>query len=730
MEALEIQQLVSEMTLDEKIGQIAQLPADCYTNNAGDRTGPVQRLGIDETDLWRAGSVLGWPGSAEECIRIQKTVVEKSRLHIPTIFMSDVVHGWKSIFPIPLALGSSWDPHLFEVMGKVSAQEATQEGVHVTFSPMVDLVRDPRWGRVMESTGEDVLLNSQFAASLIKGYQGDDKSESLAHNFHTLAACVKHFAGYGAPEAGRDYATVSLSGQELYEKYLPGYQAGIAAGAPLVMMSFNTIDGLPAHANPYLIQEVLRKKMGFTGVTISDFAGIAELIEHGIAADAAQAARKAFSAGCDVEMASVTYLTTLREQFETGKLSVQALDEAVLRILTLKNNLGLFDNPLRGLQPGQTHSIQQPAFREETYQAALESLVLLRNESSTSRQALLPLTPGKSVGLAGPFAHSSDLLGGWSAEGKQQCVEPLDAQLKRVVTDNLKVSQVACEPLAVSSQAIEEAVEIAKNVDTMILALGLPSQWSGEATSVTDLRLPASQRKLYQAVQQVNPNIVVVLVTGRPLDLTYLDSAPSILLAWFPGTQGARAIADTLVGKNNPSGKLTMTFPRNVGQVPIHYDALPSGRPETEENKQERYVSHYVDCANEPAYPFGFGKSYSSFSYSDLQVSSAEFSQDQPVTVSATVTNESSRGGTEIVQFYVHDCVGELSRPVRELKGFKRIEINPGESVRVSFTLTEEDVRYTHSMPAFARYSEPGDFLVTIGASSADTLPPLRVTLV
>lgn len=755
MDNTALSSLVSQMTLREKIGQLTQLPADCYSADAGRRTGPTQQLGVGEADLANGGSILGWPGSAAECVRIQKWVMAHNRLHIPTLFMADVIHGWKTIFPIPLGLASSWDPEMFRLLGRDSAQEASADGVSVTFSPMVDLVRDPRWGRVMESTGEDPTLNGVLAAALVDGYQNGRRGGQLAEEPRALATCVKHFAAYGAPEGGREYNTVQLGEQELRENYLPGYVAAMRAGAPLVMASFNTVDGIPATANTYLQRDILRGEFGFDGVLISDFDGVAELEHHGVAREDAQAAQKALQAGCDIEMASTTYLRTVEKLVREGDVDEKTVDEAVLRVLRLKRDLGLFDHPFRAVRSQSGQSAADPAssghcahsrhsaidatlsssLREDAYTAACRSIVLLKNAAGADGRKVLPLQ-GTSVALAGPFASSHDLLGGWSAEGRADQTSSIAEALATVTASvgmRLAVSTVSEDPLQVTDKTIADAVRLAAENKTIILALGLPSRMSGEASSLTDLRLPRGQRRLVRQVRRVNPNVVVVLVSGRPLVLKDVNKAPAVVQAWYPGTEGAKAIADILLGTVNPSGKLTMSFPASVGQIPVHYDILSTGRPETEGNQSERYVSHYLDAPNQPAYCFGHGLSYSTFMYSDLEVSADTFDACHPLHVRVTITNTSDRDGTEIAQFYIRDLVGEVARPIKKLVDFRRVSLKAGESAEIEFMLEEKQVRYPHptgkAFPRYVSVSDPGDFLVTVGTSSQDVCPPLRVTL-
>lgn len=707
MEQKQLEELLQQMTLDEKIGQLLQLAAEFYSEKAEEKTGPMTNLGLTHDDINNAGTTLGISG-AQEAIRVQKEYMTNNRLGIPTILMADIIHGFRTIFPIPLGLGSSWDPEVAEKVAEVSAKEAAVSGLHVTFSPMVDLVRDPRWGRVMESTGEDPFLNSRFAEAFVKGYQGDD----LKNDFFRVAACVKHFAAYGAAIGGRDYNTVNMSERQLRDSYLPGYKAALDAGAKLVMTSFNTVDGIPATGNKWLFRDVLREEFGFDGVVISDWGAIIELIPHGVAADKKEAAELAIKAGIDIEMMTTCYSENLKELIEEKRVDEAVLDEAVLRILTLKNDLGLFENPHRGADATlEKEVVLSKENRDVARDVAKKSIVLLKNDG------ILPLSKQDNVAIVGPAANSKDVLGVWSWQGKKEEAVSLVQGANQLDVDYVNGMETFdyFEP---TQAAIDEAVTLAKGADKVILALGEEDWMSGEASSRSDIRLPQAQLDLFKAVQKVNKNIIVTLYNGRPLDLQGIDSAKAIVEAWFPGTEGGAALAEILYGEYNPSGRLSMSFPETVGQVPVYYNYDNTGRPYVPGD--EKYVSKYLDVSNFAKYPFGFGLSYSEFVYTDLKLSAHELEADGSITVSITVENQSDTVGQETVQLYIRDLVGEVVRPVKELKGFKKVTIQPHEQKTVKFTINEELLRYVHSDQSYG--SDAGEFEVMLGSSSVTGL--------
>ncbi|MBO0439463.1 beta-glucosidase BglX [Candidatus Enterococcus ikei] len=705
MEQKQLIDLLEQMTLDEKVGQLLQLAAEFYSEKAEEKTGPMTDLGLTHEDINNAGTTLGISG-AKEAIRVQKAYMENNRLGIPTILMADIIHGFRTIFPIPLGLGSSWDVEAAKKVAEVSAKEAAVSGLHVTFSPMVDLVRDPRWGRVMESTGEDPFLNSRFAEAFVKGYQGDN----LKNDFFRVAACVKHFAAYGAAIGGRDYNTVNMSERQLRDSYLPGYKAALDAGAKLVMTSFNTVDGVPATGNKWLFRDVLRKEFGFDGVVISDWGAVIELIPHGVAEDKKQAAELAIKAGVDIEMMTTCYTENLKELIEENVVDEAILDEAVLRILTLKNDLGLFENPHRGADVAlEKEVVLSKEHRDIARDIARKSIVLLKNEN------ILPLSKQEKVAIIGPAADSHDVIGVWSWQGKKDEAISLAQGVDQLEAEYV-IGKEAFDYFKPSQAAIDEAVALAKEADKVVLALGEEEWMSGEASSRSDIRLPQAQLDLFKAVQAVNDNIIVTLYNGRPLDLQGIDSAKAIVEAWFPGTEGGAALADILYGEYNPSARLSMSFPETVGQVPVYYNYDNTGRPYKPGN--EKYVSKYLDVSNFAKYPFGYGLSYSEFTYTDFKLSSDELKSGETITASITVENQSDISGQETVQLYICDQIGEVVRPVKELKGFEKVDLQAHEKKTVQFTITEEFLRYVHSDQSYA--SDAGTFDLMIGSNSRD----------
>jgi beta-glucosidase len=706
MEKKKLTHLLEQLTIDEKIDQLLQLAAAFYSDKAEEKTGPMSDLGLTQENINNAGTTLGVSG-AKEAIRVQQEYIKNNRLHIPTILMADIIHGFRTIFPIPLGLGSSWDLEAAEQMAEISAKEAAVSGLHVTFSPMVDLVRDPRWGRVMESTGEDPFLNSRFAEAFVKGYQGDD----LTNDFERVAACVKHFAAYGAAIGGRDYNTVNMSERQLRESYLPGYQAALAAGAKLVMTSFNTVDGIPATANRWLFRDILREEFDFDGVVISDWGAVKEIIAHGVAEDEKQAAELAIKAGVDIEMMTTCYSDYLKELIEEGTVDEALLDEAVLRILTLKNDLGLFEHPHRGAdEAAEAKVVLSQEHRQAAREIAQKSMVLLKNDN------ILPLKATEKIAIVGPAAQSKDILGAWSWQGKQEEAISL-VEGAKAVSENILYGEEDFDYFAPTEAAIDEAISLAKQADKVVLALGEQDWMSGEAASRSDIRLPEAQLALFEQLQAANTQIVVTLYNGRPLDLQGIDTAKGIVEAWFPGTEGGQALANILWGRYNPSGRLSMSFPETVGQIPVYYNSDNTGRP-YESAPEEKYVSKYLDVSNYAKYPFGFGLSYHETKYGELHLDKSQFTASETITVTVEVTNTSDTAGEETVQLYLRDLVGEVVRPVKELKGFQKIGLAPHESKTVAFTISEEMLRYVHSNQKTT--SDAGAFQVMIGSNSRD----------
>ena len=717
----ELRSLLSDLSLEEKIGQLTQLPG--YFQDAGTITGPAGDMGLTQDDLRLAGSYLSIIG-AEKLKKMQTEFMAQHPHHIPLLFMADIINGYRTVFPIPLAQACTFNPELIEESAATAAREAAASGIHVTFSPMADLVRDARWGRVMESAGEDPFLSGQVAAAMVRGYQGSDLNE---HG--RIASCLKHFAGYGAPEGGRDYNTVELSERTLREDYLPAYQAAVDAGCALVMTSFNTLNRIPSAANEWLLREVLRREMGFDGMIISDWNALQELLAHGIAQDQPEAAFLALRAGVDMDMVSPIYARNLRELVEQGKVPMQWIDESVWRVLTLKNRLGLFEHPFRDAdEAAEKTLLLAEENRRMARRCAEQSFVLLRNEEN-----LLPLKGGEAV-FIGPYADNALLNGAWSIFADDLDTVSLKAALqRRPQTRNVSVIrgcmlsdpehpvigfQHPLPPEDLDAEAaLAEAVQAAKAAEKVVLCLGEHRECSGEAASRGDLSLPRCQLRLLDAVAAVNPRIIVVLFTGRPLDIRPLsEKAGSILLCWLPGTEGGKAVLNTLLGENNPGGKLSMSFPYCTGQAPVHYNHLNTGRPWKLGILDGRFGSKYQDIPNDPLYPFGYGLSYTTFACSPVTLSSSCMTRSSSIHASVSVTNTGRRAGTETLQLYIRDLSGSVARPVRELKGFRRIFLAPGESRTVTFTITEEMLRfYTLSMD-YA--SECGDFDVFIGSDS------------
>lgn len=720
-----LQELLQDMTLEEKVNQMLQLAGGFFTGDMM-AMGPMAEKGFTQENVARAGSVLGALG-AEKLKEIQKEFMEKHPHNIPLLFMLDVINGLKTVYPIPLGQGATFDPELSRKCAQMAAKEASVSGLHVTFSPMVDLVRDARWGRVMESTGEDPYLNSLFAEAMVKGYQGDDLSEP-----YRIAACVKHFAGYGAPTAGRDYNTVELSRHTLKEFYLPSYKAGIDAGAAFVMTSFNTIDGIPATGNKWLMRDILRDEMGFDGVLISDWAAIEEIIYHGYCADRKEAAVRAAKAGVDIDMMTGIYSEHLCGLVREGEIPESLVDEAVYRILKLKNKLGLFENPYKDAdEVKEKEVILCGEHRELAREAARKSFVLLKNEG------VLPLSREKKTAYIGPYVDNRNMIGSWSIVGDTKDVTTLKEALQERKEGENASFAVGCpllggelrlegftesleeEPSAEEcANMMEEAVKLAKEADTVVLALGEHRLQSGEATSNATIQIPKIQMELFRRVCEVNDRVVVVLFSGRPLDIREISGkAQAVLLVWMPGTEGARAIVDVLSGEYNPSGKLPMSFPYCVGQVPVHYNEYSTGRPHVEGKDKDRFRSKYLDIPNEPLYPFGYGMSYTKFEISPVEIDKENMTSEETLHVSVRVKNVGEVTGTETLQMYIHDIAASVVRPVKELKGFKKVTLDPGQEEKVTFEVGDSQLRFLTENDRWE--SEPGEFEVFVGADSS-----------
>ena len=730
MEEIKVKELLGSMSLDEKVGQLVQLPGS-YFEDDFIITGPANFINFTEKDLLLAGSVLSIIG-AGKLRKIQKKFVEKHPHNIPLIFMADIINGYRTIFPIPLAQGAMFDPEISKKGAQIAAMESAAAGIGLVFSPMVDLVRDPRWGRVMESTGEDPYLNSVYAKAIVEGYQGEARENGHPDlkKKGAVAACVKHFAAYGAAIAGRDYNTVELSERTLRDEYLPSYKAAVDAGSASLMTSFNTLNRIPSSGNKHIMREILRDEWGYDGVVISDWAAINELVFHRIAKDAKEAAYLAINAGVDIDMCTTCYSGHLKELIEEGRVSEELVDESVLRVLDLKNRLGLFEDPYKGMdEEAEKTFILCSKNREEARKAASESFVLLKNED------LLPLKKDENAVFIGPFTESNAITGAWSIFADYNDTVSIADGLKNAGYD-FKTAK-GCRRSAdypvlgmgrshhyeepdeeKDKKLLEEAVELAKNADKVVLTLGEINIMSGEATSRGFLDLPSMQVKLLEEVAAVNKNIAVILFTGRPLDIRRIEGlAKSVLVVWQPGTEGGNAICDVITGKVSPSGKLPMSFPYSVGQVPVYYNELSTGR-HYEPGDDNKFLSKYIDMPNAPLYPFGFGLTYSDFKISEIKLDKNELRQGAGECIKAEVTlkNTGAVEASEVVQLYIRDEYASVTRPVRELKGFKKIKLAPGAEERVTFEIEEEMLKFTGADDVYG--SEKGEFTVFIGNSS------------
>jgi beta-glucosidase len=701
--------IIRLMTLEEKIGQLSLFTSDWSS------TGPTMRKDyIDLIRQGKAGSIFN-AYTVDYVMSLQKIAVEETRLHIPLLFGYDVIHGHRTIFPIPLGQSASWDLEAIEKSERIAATEATAEGLNWTFAPMVDLARDPRWGRVMEGAGEDTWLGSQIAAARVKGFQGSD----LLNN-NSLLACVKHFAAYGAPQGGREYHTVDMSERSLYEWYLPVYKAAVDAGVASVMTSFNEIAGVPSTSNKWLLTDLLRDDWKFNGFIVTDYSSINELVQHGVAADLSEAGSLSINAGVDMDMQGSVFMNHLADLVKSQKVSEETINSAVKRILVTKYKLGLFDDPYKYCnKKREEEEIMRQDYLDFARDFAAKSCVLLKNSNNT-----LPINSGsKTIAVIGPLADSkSDMLGFWSAAGKaENCVTLLEGVKNKVKGSVNILSAKGCNVNDNNTSEIKQAVSVARKTDFVILALGESRDMSGEAASLTDISLPGVQLELARAIIATGKPVAVVLFNGRPLAIPELDSiAPAILESWIGGTEAGNGIADVLFGDINPSGKLTMTFPRNVGQIPIFYNSKNTGRPINPEKPFEKYKSNYLDAPNSPLYPFGYGLSYTTFSYSDIKINKTEFQKDDQITASIEIINTGNRDGEEIVQLYIRDLVGNVTRPVKELKEFKKILVKKGETVTVTFNISTSELSYYHEDMSFTLDS--GDFELFVGPNSSEGL--------
>lgn len=706
----DLQKLLAQMTVKEKIGQLTQYNGNVFSQKETETTGPRTSLGLTKEDIAVSGSVLNC-FHADTMREIQNEHMKNDRNQIPLIFMLDVIHGFRTIFPIPLGMGASFDTKLVEDCSKMAAKEASACGCQATFTPMVDYVRDARWGRVMETCGEEPMLNGLMGAAQVKAFQGDDLKDP-----DTLATCVKHFAGYGGAEAGRDYNTVELSMNQLREFYLPAYKACIDAGTTMVMPSFNSLNGVPSVGNKWLLQDLLRKEWGFDGMVISDFAAIEELIAHGVAENQKEAAKMAFSCECDMEMSSSTYIHHLEELVAEGTVTMEQLDKATMRVLELKDRLGLFDDPYRGASAEKYERVALlPESRALVRRAAAECAVLLKNN------CVLPFpTDVKKIAVIGPYADNHRIIGFWSCSGVAEESVTVAQGIQNAIpgAQVTVVSGCGMEWNDLDRSGFDAAVAAAKEADIVILALGEPDDYSGEGNCRTDIGLPGVQQQLAEAVIDANPNTAVVLFNGRPLAIPALDKvSPAILEMWFPGTEGGNACADILFGKHNPGGKVTMSFPKASGQCPIYYNHPQTGRGKApkDEDKRLRYCSNYIDCGNMPLYPFGYGLSYSKFVYEGLELDKTEMTAEDTITVTVTVRNDSDIAGKEVVQLYMRDLVASTVRPVQQLIAFEKISLAAGETKQVKFTVTEPMLRFWGLEGKFI--SEPGKFQLSTGCA-------------
>ncbi|MBR3103445.1 MAG: beta-glucosidase BglX [Lachnospiraceae bacterium] len=723
MDKKALEALLKDMTIEEKVMQLVQIPGSEYEADA-EITG-VERGQVKDNVKRLAGSTLGIWG-AKRLRKIQEQYMKEHPHHIPLMFMLDVIHGHKTVLPCPLGQGAAFDPEAVRKGAEMQAREAAADGVHATFSPMADLCRDARWGRIMESTGEDKLLNSRMAAAMVEGYQGKDRKDP-----EHIAACVKHFAAYGAAEGGRDYNNTELSEHTLREHYLRSYGEAIKKDPAMVMTSFNSINGIPATGSTFLMKKILREEFGFQGVLISDWGAVGEMINHGYAEDMKDAALKGMLAGVDIDMCSGCYSTHLEELVNTGAVSVEMLDAAVLRVLNMKNDLGLFEDPYRGCN-AETGPVITEEGRQLAREAVAASLVLLENKDKT-----LPLRKDK-IAFIGPFADTKRLQSAWAFSGEDEnTVTVWEAASEIYAPENRKVA-AGCTMMdqdAVTARGIchvenwqqendrllAEAVRTAEWADTVVLCLGEDSTQSGEATSKASLKLPAVQRDLLRAIRKTGKKIVTLIFTGRPLELEEVrDLSDALMICWLPGTEGGHGVMDILTGKCAPSGRLPVSFPYTVGQEPLHYDVYPTGRPKPVNGPFE-YTSRYLDCENGALYPFGYGLSYTDFAYSDPKLSAQKMTDAETITASITVRNTGDRRGGVTVQLYIRDVTGSRVRPVRELADFKKITLDPGTEETVSFTIKEEMLRFWTAGEKWA--SEPGKFLVWICNDSNDGQP-------
>ena len=719
-----IDNLMGKMTLQEKIGQL-NLPVsgEIVTGQAksSDVAGKIRK--------GQVGGLFNVKG-VENIREVQKIAVEQSRLKIPLLFGMDVIHGYETVFPIPLALSCSWDMEAIKESACIAAKESSADGICWTFSPMVDICRDPRWGRMAEGGGEDPYLGSEISAAMVKGYQGDDLTDK-----NTIMACVKHFALYGAPEAGRDYNTVDMSHLSMFNNYFPPYKAAIDAGVGSVMTSFNVVDGIPATGNKWLMTDVLRDRWGFDGFVVTDYTAISEMIAHGMG-DLQQVSAMSLSAGTDMDMVADGFLTTLEKSLKEGKVTMAEIDKACRRILEAKYKLGLFDDPYKYCDASRVKKdIFTAENRTVARKIATETFVLLKNENN-----LLPLQRKGKIALVGPLANTkANMPGTWSVAAASDKYNSLYESMKQSLAGKAEVLYAKGSNLMYDAQReaeatmfgremrdprsaqelLDEALNVASQADVIVAAVGESSEMSGESSSRTNLEMPDAQRDLLTALKKTGKPVVLVYFAGRSTVMTWeQENFPAILNVWFGGSEAADAICDVVFGDVSPSGKLTTTFPKNVGQIPLYYNHLNTGRPLEAGKWFSKFRSNYLDIDNDPLYPFGYGLSYTTFRYGDLQLSNNSMNERGKITASVTVTNTGNYDADEIVQMYIRDMVGSVARPVKELKGFERIHLKKGESRTVSFDITAEQLKFYNS--ALNWVCEPGEFEVMVGGNSRD----------
>ena len=721
-EKTQVDKLMSQMTLEEKLGQL-----NCLVAPRGAVTGEQQSTGVAEKVRTGAVGSLFGRHDRDELMAWQKMAVEESRLGIPLLFGADIIHGYRTTFPVPLALAATWNPESMELAARISAVEASSDGLTWLYNPMVDVCRDARWGRCVEGAGEDPYIASVYAQAMVRGIQGD------LNDADEILACVKHFALYGASEAGRDYRETDMSPARMYNEYFPPYKAAIDAGVATVMTSFNDVNGIPATGNRWLMTEVLRNQWGFDGFVVSDYNAVGEMVRHGIG-DKKTVSELALNAGVDSDMMTEGYMTELPASVKEGKVSVQTIDQACRRVLEAKEKLGLFDDPYKFLKC-EEDKVYTQEHRNAARRIAAESFVLLKNDGS------LPLSKNKKVALVGPLADAgAQYTGSWQGAAYDDCKSLLQAMKEAGcdfvfakgcnMLEDAELEQAACrtrkyvrDPRGVA-EMIREAVDAARRSDIVLAAVGEPAWMTGEASSRTSLDIPQPQKRLLEALVKTGKPVVLLLFSGRPMTLEWEnETMAAVLDVWYGGSEAADAIMDVVYGKVNPSGKLTMTFPRNVGQIPVYYNMKNGGRP-SKTDSYKRFSSSYMDSPNSPLYPFGYGLSYTSFEYSDFSLSSDSMAADGAVTASVKITNTGSYDGDEIVQLYIHDVYSSMTRPVKELKAFRRVHVKAGETVEVSFEITHDMLSWYYVSPFETGVPqltlEPGDFEIMVGPDSVN----------